>query len=231
VLPFHILSFFLKLPVYCLLHALPHALTNELTLLREYIPPTTDRPSATIPRGNSLPVIGAIVFVRRRRRLSRRESAGSKFSTSSVEGGPSVTVTPFNLSPLDTLQQGSDSWTGQQQLLPEHSDGGTASDPRSLSSTPAPALPNSRPVAPVPPGLSSKELARLRTEAQQTYTQHSSDTTQSSSTPTVFTAQSGATSPSDTRRLQSEVESLRREMLQLRTERLEPPPSYTLGDV
>ena len=162
-------------------------------------------------------VIGAIVFVRRRRRLSRCKSAGSKISTSFVEGGPSVTVTPFNLSTLDTTQQGSDSSTEQQQLR--------------LSSTPAPALPRSRPVAPVPPGLSSKELARLRAEAQQTYTQHSSDTTQSSSTPTVFTAQSGATSPSDTRRLESEVESLRREMLQLRTERLEPPPSYTSGDV
>ena len=162
-------------------------------------------------------VIGAILFVRRRRRLSRRKSAVSIFSTSFEEGGPSVTVTPFNLSTLDTTQQGSDPWTEQQQLR--------------LSSTPAPALPRSRPVASVPPGLSSKELARLRTEAQQTYTQHSSDTTQSSSTPTVFTAQSGATSPSDTRRLESEVESLRREMLQLRTERLEPPPSYTSGDV
>ena len=179
----------------------------------------------------SLLVIGAILFVRRRRRLSRRKSAVSIFSTSFVEGGPSVTVTPFNLSTLDTTQQGSDSWTESQQLLPEHSDGGVASAPRSLSSTPAPALPRSRPVAPIPPGLSSKELARLRTEAQQTYTQHSSDTTESSSTPTLFTAQSGATSPSDTRRLESEVESLRREMLQLRTERLEPPPSYTSGDV
>ena len=148
-----------------------------------------------------------------------------------MEGGPPVTVTPFNPSLLDTTQQGSGSWTEQQQLLPEHSDGGTASDPRSLSSTPAPALPRSRLVAPVPPGLSRKELARLRTEAQQTYSQHSSDTTQSSSTPTVFTAQSGVTSPSETRRLQSEVESLRREMLQLRTERFEPPPSYTTGDV
>jgi len=176
-------------------------------------------------------VIGAIVFVRRRRRLSKRRSAGSIFSTSFVEGGPPVTVTPFNPSTLDTAQQGSGSWMEQQQLLPEHSDGGTAFDPRSLSSTPAPTLPRSRLVAPVPPGLSSKELARLRTEAQQTYTQHSSDTTQSSSTPTVFTAQSGVTSPSETRRLQSEVESLRREMLQLRTERFEPPPSYTTGDV
>ena len=179
----------------------------------------------------TLLVIGAILFIRRRRKLSRRRSAVSIFSTSFVEGGPSVTVTPFNLSTLDTTLQGSDSWTGQQQLLPESSDGGMASDPRSLSSTPAPTLPRLRPVPPVPPGLSSKELARLRTEVQQTYTQHSSDTTQSSATPTVYTARSGVTSSSDTRRLQSEVESLRREMQQLRVERFEPPPSYTSGDV
>ena len=178
-------------------------------------------------------VIGVTLFVRRRRRLSRRKSAGSKFSTSFMEGGPSATVTPFNLSPLDTTQQGSNSWIEQQQLLPEDPDGGMASDPRSLSSTSTPslALPRSRPVAPVPPGLSSKELARLRTEAQQTHTQHSSDTTQSSSTPTLYTALSGVTSSSDNRRLHSEVESLRREMQQLRVERFEPPPSYTSGDV
>lgn len=183
----------------------------------------------------ALLVIGATVFVWRRRRLSRRKSTGSisADSESFVEGGPSITVTPFNPSPLDTTQQSPDSWVEQQQLLPESPEG-MASDPRSLSSTPAPALPRLRPVAPAPPGLSSKELARLRAEAQQTYTQHSSDTaatTQSSSSPTVFTAQSGVTSSSDTRRLQSEVESLRREMQQLRVERFEPPPSYTSGDV
>jgi len=178
----------------------------------------------------ALLVIGATVFVWRRRRLSRRKSVGSKLSI--VEDGPSMTVTPFNPSPLDTTHQGSDSWVEQQQLLPESPEG-MVSDPRSLSSTPAPVLTRLRPVVPAPPGLSSKELARLRTEAQQTYTQHSSDTaatTQSSSTPTAYTAQSGVTSPSDTRRLQSEVESLRREMQQLRGERLEPPPSYTSGD-
>jgi hypothetical protein len=185
----------------------------------------------------ALLVIGASIFVWRRRRLSRRKSTGSRSLSNSlnsfVEGGTSMIVTPFNPSPLDTVHQGSDSWMDQQQLLPDSPEG-MASNPHSLSPTPAPVLPRLRPVAPAPPGLSSKELARLRAEAQLTYTQHSTDTaatTQSSSTPSVFTAQSGVTSPSDTRRLQSEVESLRREMQQLRVERFEPPPSYTTGDV
>jgi len=165
-------------------------------------------------------VIGATVFVR------RRKSAWSKISIPLVGGGSPATITPFNPNPLDTTQQGPHSWVEQQQLLPEHSDGRTDSDTRSPSSTSAPTLPRSRPVAPVPPGLSSKELARLRTEARQTYVQQSSDTTQSSSTLAVNTAQDGATSSSDTRRLQSEVD-----MLRLHIVRFEPPPSYTSRDV
>ena len=162
-------------------------------------------------------VIGATVFVRRRK---------SAFSISLVGGGSPATITPFNPNPLDTTQQGPHSWMEQQQLLPEHSDGRMDSDTRSPSSTSASTLPRSRPVASVPPGLSSKELARLRTEARQTYVQQSSDTTQSSSTLAVNTAQNGATSSSDTQRLQSEVD-----MLRLHIVRFEPPPSYTSTDV
>jgi hypothetical protein len=155
----------------------------------------------------------------------------SVFSSSFVEGGPSATVTPFNPTILGTNHQGSDSWAEQQQLLSEPSDAEISSDPYSLSSTPAPVLPRSRPVAPVPAGLSSKELARLRVEAlssSQTHSNPSSNTSQSSMSPS--SERSRATSTSDTRRLQTEVESLRREMQQLRVERLEAPPSYTEGD-
>jgi hypothetical protein len=56
---------------------------------------------------------------------------------------------------------------------------------------------------------------------------------QSTSSPANAVTESGeATSPYDTRRLHSEVESLRREMEQLRTEGLiiEAPPSHTEGD-
>ena len=143
-----------------------------------------------------------------------------------MEGSSQSTITPFNPSALDTTQQGPYSWVEQQRLLPEHPDGRVASDPRSPSPMSAPVLPRSRPVAPVPSGLSSKVLARLRTEALQTYVQQSSDATQSSSTLAVNTTQNGATSSSETRRLQSEVD-----MLRLHIVRLEPPPSYTSGDV
>jgi len=165
-------------------------------------------------------VIGAAVFVR------RRKSARAKPLIPFVERSSQSTITPFNPSPLDTTQQGPYSWVEQQRLLPEHPDGRVASDPRSPSPMSSPALPRSRPVAPVPPGLSSKELARLRTEALQTYVQQSSDTTQSSSTLAVSTTQNGAASSSETRRLQSEVD-----MLRLHIVRFEPPPSYTSRDV
>ena len=173
-------------------------------------------------------VIGATVFVRRRRALSRRKYGGSKISTAFIINGSPATITPFNPSPLDTTQQAplANSWVEQRRLVPEHPDEGMAPDPPDVSPTPSPAL-SRPPVALVPPGLYSKELARLRTGAQQIYVQHSSDTTQLSSTPALVTEQSGATLSSDTLRLQSEVESLRRDM-QLR---FEPPPSYTSRDV
>lgn len=158
--------------------------------------------------------VGATVFVR------RRKSARSNFSTSFGEGSTPATITPFNPSPLDTTQQGSDSWVRQQQLLLEP-EGDMAFDPRSFSSIPTPARQLSRQMAPVPPGLSSKELARLRTEARQTYVQNSSDTTQSSSTPSIF-MENGVTSSSDSQRQQSEAD-----MQQLHIVRFERPPSYS----
>jgi LPXTG-motif cell wall-anchored protein len=189
-------------------------------------------------------VIGALVLLRRRRlRLRRRKSVQSSFSTHLVDRGPSV-ITPFDSVPLYPTHQGSDSWTERQQLLSESTDTEASPDPHTLSSAPA-VLPRLRPVPPVPPGLSDKQLARIRTEAlssQQTDSHQSPNSNQSpdpSSNPSssqssgsrsVVTEQSGVRSPTETRRLQSEVELLRREMQQLRTERFEAPPSYTEGD-
>ena len=149
--------------------------------------------------------------------------------------GPPATITPFDPISLDATSHGSDSRAEGQELLSIHPDAGSALDSYSLSSTSTPALvlPLSQPVAPVPTGLSSKELARLRTEAlssQNTVSPQSPNTPQPSSPPAAVTEQSGAIQSSEAQRLQSEVESLRREMQRLLTERLESPPSYTSGD-
>jgi hypothetical protein len=81
--------------------------------------------------------------------------------------------------------------------------------------------PSSR-VVPPPVGLSSKELARLRQDSSRP---QSTDALPSG--PLSTTTESGvATSSSQARRFQTEVESLRREMQQLRAERFEEPPGY-----
>jgi hypothetical protein len=139
--------------------------------------------------------------------------------------GPPGTITPFNPICLDATSHGSDSQTERQELLSTHPDAGSVLDSYSLSSTSTPALvhPLSQPLAPVPTDLSDKELARARREAL------SSQNTLSP--PTAVTEQSGAIQSSEAQRLQSEVETLRHEMQQLRTERFEAPPSYTSGDI
>ena len=109
-----------------------------------------------------------------------------------------------------------------------------------LSQTPTPpnVLPRSRPPAPIPAGLSSKQVARLRAEAlaggspQRSRSGSSTNVSHSESTssPENAVTESGeAKSSLDTRRLHSEVESLRREMERLRAEGaiVEAPPSYT----
>ena len=169
--------------------------------------------------------IGAAVFMRHRRRQKRRKSISS-FLSDSLEPGPPATVTPFDSFPLVVTYQDQGSWMEQQQLLPEPPEAEIVPDPHGLSFTPPSTLPRSRPVAPVPPGMSDKEIARLRAGVLS----WPSNGSQSQSSPsTTIAEQSGARSSSDTRRLQSEVESLRREMQDLRTGRLEAPPSYTEG--
>ena len=149
--------------------------------------------------------------------------------------GPPGTITPFISGPLDATSHGSGSKAERQGLLYTHPDAGSALDSYSLSntSTPALVLPLPQPVAPVPTGLSPKELARLRAEAlssQNTLSPQSPDTLQSSSPQTGVTEQSGAIQSLEAQRLRSEVDFLRREMQQLLTERHELPPSYTSGD-
>ena len=181
--------------------------------------------------------MAAIPFVRRRRRLRRCKSVQSSILGSFVGVGLPATITPFDPIRLDATPHGSGSRAERQELLSTPPDAGSALDSYSVSSTSTPALvlPLSQPVAPVPTGLSCKELARLRTEApssQNTFSPQSPDTLQPSSPPTAVTEQSGAIQSSEAQRLQSEVESLRIQVrqLQVHTERFESPPSYTSGD-
>ncbi len=167
-------------------------------------------------------VIGTIAFVRRRRRQVRfHESAGSSFSGAGVEESPQMTVTPFNLTLAGAAPLEAESrmdWQ-QQQSGPV----GTAGDgPSSAFELP---LPPSQSAALVPVGLTSKELARLRSAATRSPLAHPRPSSSGSST----TEQSMATPPPDTRRLQTEMETLRREMQELRAERFEAPPSYGTG--
>ncbi|KAH9063197.1 hypothetical protein EDB87DRAFT_1805777 [Lactarius vividus] len=166
-------------------------------------------------------VVGAITFVRRRRRQDNFR--GSSFSGAAMEAGSRMTMTPFapTLTGVAPLEAGSQS--------------GTASD--GLTSSSEPLLPLSQSVAPVPVGLSSKELARLRSTAMHsppTHTQSSPSGSQPSNPPTtisISTAErtSTTTPPPETRRLQTEMEFLRREVQELRAERFEAPPSYGTG--
>ena len=143
-------------------------------------------------------------------------------------------VTPFDLNSFEATQDSGIS-TEQQPLA--------IGDPEAevvalqhLSFQPA-MLPLSPPAAPVPGGLSGKEIARLRAEALSSPQTcrigvSTSNLPQSTSSPNAITEPGEAMSPYDTRRLQSEVESLRREMARLRAEGsvIAAPPSYTEGD-
>ncbi|KAH8977285.1 hypothetical protein EDB86DRAFT_3092613 [Lactarius hatsudake] len=145
-------------------------------------------------------VVGTIAFVRLRRRQDRfHESDGWSSSGAAMEVGSQITVTPFDQTP-----------------------GG------------APPLPPLQRAALLPVGLSSKELARLRSEAARpppTFSRPPSGGSQSTGFPTIRTTERNtrATIPQDARRLQTEMETLRREMQELRAERFEAPPSYVSG--
>ena len=188
-----------------------------------------------------LAVIGIVAFVKRRRRRATPIPVLSSptyfVSTVSdfVDAGPLPIVTPFDPDSLEATQDQGTS-TGQQLLGTEDPEAEMVA-PHLPSSTPPTVLPRSQPVAPIPAGATSKEVARLRGEAlgsQHPHDRSTSNESRSASSPnTVTESPSGATSSSSTRRIHTEVESLvRREMERLRAEGLVPaaPPSYTSGD-
>jgi hypothetical protein len=91
--------------------------------------------------------------------------------------------------------------------------------------------------APVPVGLSHKEIARLRAgvlSSPQPRNFRISALNMSQSTSPLNAVTESGESPYDTRRLHSEFESLRREVERLRAEGsravVTAPPSYTEGD-
>ena len=153
-------------------------------------------------------------------------------------------VTPFdpNSYSSEEIAQGSRDLTQAEQrpLIATEGPEGEMVALRQLSQTTTPptVLARSRPMAPVPAGLSNKEVARLRAEAlaggspRLSHNGSSPNVSHSESTssPENTVTESGeATSSFDARRLHSEVESLRREMERLRAEGviIEAPPGYT----
>ena len=154
-----------------------------------------------------LAMIGIITFVKRRRRRIRSKPIPILSSSSnSVD---------FGIQPL-VIGNSEAEMVALQYLSP--------------SSLPT-IHPLPRPVAPVPVGLSDKEMARLRSEALRSPQPHllgvsTSNASQSSSSPNAVTESGEAVLPYG--RLQSEVVSLRREMERLREEGLAnaAPPSY-----
>jgi hypothetical protein len=191
-------------------------------------------------------LIGIALFVQRRRRRRRaRPRSILSFSDDSIGADPHVIVTPFdpNSYSSEEITQGSSNLTRAEQqplMATEGPEGEMVALHRlSQTSTPPNVLPRSRPVAPVPAGLSGKEVARLRAEAlagggSPRQSRNGSSPNVSHSEPTsspenAFTESGEATSSVDTRRLHSEVESLRREMERLRAEGviIEAPPGYT----
>lgn len=183
--------------------------------------------------GAILVVIGIFAFVQFQRRRARTRRMSS-FSSNLVGSGLLAKVTPFDPNSFETTQNSGVS-TDQLPLGTE--------DPEAeiiplhlLSSTPPTVLPRSRPVAPIPAGLTSKEIARLRAEAlgsQQSHNRSTSNVSRSASSPITVTESSSGAASSYRRLVHTEVESLvRREMERIRTEGLvlEAPPSYTEGD-
>jgi hypothetical protein len=160
--------------------------------------------------GGVAAVIGIVIFVQRRRRWGR-SGPRSILSTDSVDLGPQMIVSPFDPNSFDANQ-----------------------DP-GISAEQWPFVIGNPEAAPVPVGLSDKEIARLRAEALSSPQPHnfriSALNMSQSTSPLIAVTESGE-SPYDTRRLHSEFESLRREVERLRAEGfvVTAPPSYTEGD-
>ncbi|KAH9054934.1 hypothetical protein EDB87DRAFT_1362731 [Lactarius vividus] len=169
--------------------------------------------------------IGAIAFVWRRRRRHHMRKTGPPFSSA-------LMTAPFNSTHTDTPplyaepQHQRRSGPVRMATIPL--------DPRLSSPPPGPLLQSSPCTLPIPIGLSSKELAQLRSRAvhvQLTPAESASSDSRPTSPPIVTTGIGEATPPPEARALQSEVEYLRLEVQQLRAqearaEMFEAPPSY-----
>ena len=183
-------------------------------------------------------VIGIVAFLKRRRML-RRSRPRSIFSTDSMDAGPQMIVSPFDPNSFD---QHSEILAEQQPLRIGEPEAAMFVHHRLSSSLPA-VLPLPQPVAPVPVGLTDKEMARLRSEAFSSPEPHDfhvsalavnmSEPTSTSESPLNAVTESGE-SLYDPRRLHLEFESLRREVERLRADGLPTavtaPPSYAEGD-
>ena len=162
--------------------------------------------------------IGAITLVvRRRRRRSRRRR--SLFKRDVVDSGLPVTVTPLKPTPTGAAEPETAPQTNWQQPRTEAVEPEIVPLVHALTPLDLP-MPSSFPV-----GLSGKELARLRAESSHSPLT-SPDALPSGPLLTATTERNADTSSSEARRLQSEVESLRREMQQIRAEIFESPPGY-----
>ncbi|KAH8995315.1 hypothetical protein EDB92DRAFT_1943302 [Lactarius akahatsu] len=175
----------------------------------------------------ALLAIGAIALVVRHRwRQSRKRTpVGPSFLSEVISQGTQATVTPFN-----------STWSTLTEVAPPHA--GSQTDQRPLVHRPSSwedsPLPLRRVVA-VHIGLSSKELARLRSLANASRAQPT-DGRPSNSLLTTTTdrgelgGEAGAAmSSSEAQRLQLKNSFLRHEIQQFRAEGFELPPSYASG--
>ncbi|KAI9431945.1 hypothetical protein H4582DRAFT_1214442 [Lactarius indigo] len=167
----------------------------------------------------ALLAIGAMALVvwRRRRQSHKRASVGPSFQSEIISVGTQATVTPFNLTGLALTE-----------VAPL--DAGPETDLRQLLVHPPPAL-EGPPAVTVPVGLSSKELARLRSLANASHSQPTGGWP--SDPPLVATTEGAANAATSSpeaqslaQRLQSENNILRHEIEQLRGGTSELPPSY-----
>ena len=177
-------------------------------------------------------VIGTVSFVKLRRRW-RRSRPRSILPTDPVSVGPQLIVSPFDRNSFDQYTEN----LAEQRPLRIGEQEVAMVAPNRLSSSPPPILPLLPPVASVPVGLTDKEMARLRSEAfsspePRNFQVSASNVSRSTSPPSLNIVTESGESPYHNRRLHSEVESLRREVEQLRAEGLVvgAPPSYAEGD-
>ncbi|KAH9066439.1 hypothetical protein EDB87DRAFT_1828453 [Lactarius vividus] len=174
----------------------------------------------------ALLVIMAITLVvwRRRRQRHRRTFAGPSSFEGVMSQETQLIVTPFSptgstlteVAPLDAGPR-----TDSQQWLVN----------RSSSEDPQPPL---RGVVSVPVGLSSKELARLRSvvnesRSQPTDGRPSNSPLSATTNRDALGGAAGAATSSSEARILSEVNILRDEIRRLHAEISEPPPSYASG--